>query len=227
MRSVSPMRSLRPLSTILAWLPSISCGQPEPRDEPFSLALVATSEAPLSEIPYVTLVSEDIACVIESFEVRVHCIHRNGTEVGVFGRSGEGPGEFRTPLFLVRGPDETLGVVDIASNRMSIFETDGGMDVSSETSWNCFHAGLRRFFVDFGWHLVPTGWRRSWSCFLARRAGHRFGRSLVGKSLPQWIADGFRMRTHPYGWPHGRRGLARSQLRVPCLQRASDSLQGP
>ena len=119
------MRSLWPLSTVLAWLPSISCGQPEPRDTSFSLAPVATSEAPLSEIPYVRLVSEDVACVIESFEVRVHCIHRSGTEVGVFGRSGEGPGEFRTPLFLVRGPDETLGVVDIASNRMSIFEPTG------------------------------------------------------------------------------------------------------
>ena len=125
MRSVAPMRSLWPLSTVLAWLASISCGQPKPRDEPFSLAPVATSEAPLSEIPYVRLVSEDVACVIESFEVRVHCIHRSGTEVGVFGRSGEGPGELRLPLYLVRGPDETLGVVDIALQRMSIFEPTG------------------------------------------------------------------------------------------------------
>ena len=139
------MRSLRPLSTILALLPSISCGQPDPRDASFPLASVATSEAPLSEIPYVTLVTEDIACVIESFEVRVHCIHRSGTEVGVFGRPGEGPGEFRTPLFLVRGPDETLGVVDIALNRMSIFEPTGELTSQVRLPGTAFTPAARSF----------------------------------------------------------------------------------
>lgn len=123
--SAPHLRGLRPFLAVWAALTCISCGQPEPGDTSVPLAPVVTSRAPLSDIPYVRLVSEDVGCVIDSFEVRIHCIHRSGRAVGVFGQSGEGPGEFRTPLFLVRGPNETVGVVDIGLSRMSVFEPTG------------------------------------------------------------------------------------------------------
>ena len=45
--------------------------------------------------------------------------------MGVFGRAGEGPGEFASPAYLARGDDETVGVMDLGLNRFTIFEPSG------------------------------------------------------------------------------------------------------
>lgn len=74
----------------------------------------------------IALANETTACVIESYEHRVHCIDRDDdAPVGIFGREGAGPGAFRTPVHLIRGPEETVGVIDIALGRMTIFEPTG------------------------------------------------------------------------------------------------------
>ena len=61
------------------------------------------------------------ACVIDSYEVRVRCVDRNGDVVGVFGREGEGPGEFGRASALAGGADNTVGVVDNWLGRFSVF----------------------------------------------------------------------------------------------------------
>ena len=68
---------------------------------------VATSEAPLTGINSIALADEATACVIESYEERIHCLSRNGEVVGAFGRPGEGPGEFRSLMEVVGGPNGT------------------------------------------------------------------------------------------------------------------------
>ena len=70
---------------------------------------VAASGAPLSGINSIALADETTACVIESYEDRIHCRTRNDEAVGTFGRPGEGPGEFRSLAEIVGGPNSTIG----------------------------------------------------------------------------------------------------------------------
>lgn len=86
---------------------------------------VATSRAPLSGLSSIALADEATACVIDSYEDRIHCMARNGEEVGAFGRPGEGPGEFRSLVEVVGGPNGAIGAIDWGLARMTIFETTG------------------------------------------------------------------------------------------------------
>ena len=45
--------------------------------------------------------------------------------VGAFGSEGAGPGEFRDPAVVERGPDETVAVVDVELARLTLFEPSG------------------------------------------------------------------------------------------------------
>ncbi len=96
----------------------------EPKEMAVPLAPVASSEAPLSRNRHIALATEMTACVIDDYESRVHCIHRDDGHPALFGQRGEGPGEFPDASGrIVRGPDATVGVV--TAGRMSIFEASG------------------------------------------------------------------------------------------------------
>ena len=110
-------------------LPPIACAGPEPGELILPLTPVAASRSPLSLNESIALVSEAVACVIDSYQVRVHCIGRDDAPARVFGRRGRGPGELEDPNRVVRGPDETIGVIDYSTDRMSVF-TPGGELVS-------------------------------------------------------------------------------------------------
>ena len=87
---------------------------------------IGTVEVPLSQGGSIALLSdENTACVIDTYEVQVRCVDRNGDAVGVFGREGEGPGEFSWPHRLVGGPNNTVGTVDDRLQRFSVFEPTG------------------------------------------------------------------------------------------------------
>ena len=86
---------------------------------------VATSNAPLTGINSIALADESTACVIESYEDRIHCLGPNGQAVGAFGRPGEGPGEFRSLMDVVGGPNGTIGAIDWGLARMTVFQTTG------------------------------------------------------------------------------------------------------
>ena len=109
----------------MAVLVSGSCTEPESGETALRLVPVASSSSPLSEGESIALVTEVVACVIDSYEVRIHCSGRDDVQIGVFGRSGEGPGEFETPLDVIRGPDETVGVIDWGLMRISVFTPTG------------------------------------------------------------------------------------------------------
>ena len=86
---------------------------------------VASAPVPFSNRSDGTLVDENTVCVTNSYEVRVECVGRDGSVVGVFGRRGEGPGEFSIAPGLVRGPDATIGA--ISRNRLTVFAPSGAM----------------------------------------------------------------------------------------------------
>ena len=92
----------------------------------FTPELTRTIAVPLSESEEVALLADErTACVIDSYEGQVRCMEGEGSVVGVFGREGEGPGEFGDPTHLARGETGTVGVVDSDLGRFTVFEPSG------------------------------------------------------------------------------------------------------
>ena len=115
-------RGLR-LASIALVLASCDSGT-GPEATAIPLTPFASSQAPLSINGYLALATEATACVVNDYETRVHCIHRDGEQADVFGRRGGGPGEFRSrPRLVTRGPDGTVAV--IGYNWMALFEQSG------------------------------------------------------------------------------------------------------
>lgn len=104
-----------------------ACVEGDTSGEPvFAPEVIGTASVPLSENNHVAVLADGrVACVIESYEQRVHCVDREGGSVGSFGREGEGPGEFGGAASLVRGEGGTIGVVDLPLSRFSVFEPSG------------------------------------------------------------------------------------------------------
>lgn len=123
----------------------------------FTPEVVGTASVPLSDNNEVALLADGrVACVIESYEKRVHCVDREGGGVGSFGRAGEGPGEFGGAAALVRGDRGTIGVVDYELSRFSVFEPSGafvssvslpGVAFSPVASFDTVLAGVSRLLV--------------------------------------------------------------------------------
>lgn len=88
-------------------------------------APVAEVGAPASAASSVALVSEGTACVVDSYFVRIHCLHRDGRPAEVWGRQGEGPGEFADIQAVVRGPQGSVAVVDGDLRRVTTFQPTG------------------------------------------------------------------------------------------------------
>ena len=110
---------------ILGMAATAGC-QAEPLDDGIvSLRPAATAKAPISMSVDIALVSEDIACVINSFDPRLYCVNSRRQVVGTFGREGEGPGELRPPAYIERGPDGTVAVFELGAAQMTSFRPDG------------------------------------------------------------------------------------------------------
>ena len=122
------------------WTPTLAallalagaCAQDDADGEAiFTPELIGTASVPWSESDRVTLLADErVACVVDSYETRVRCVDREGPVVGVFGREGEGPGEFGSSdspnsLHLVRGEEGTVGVYDGGLGRFTVFEPSG------------------------------------------------------------------------------------------------------
>ena len=75
----------------------------------------------------IALVSDDIACFPDRYEFTVMCYDRSGERLGVWGREGEGPGEFQSPITVRRWLDGQVAVFDIGAERMTLFEPTGRM----------------------------------------------------------------------------------------------------
>lgn len=101
-------------------------------DDESILALVPASTSPNTWATgdAVVLSSDSIACVIDSLELGVLCTERSSDRRMRFGRRGAGPGEFRHPNGILRGPEGTIGVVDLELNRLTIIEPISGTLVS-------------------------------------------------------------------------------------------------
>lgn len=112
----------------VALLASAACAGADPAGDAslFTPAVVATATLPPSESDQIALLADGrVTCVVDSYETRVRCVDTDGAVVGVFGRKGEGPGEFGTVSYLARGEEGTIGVHDLELGRFTIFAPSG------------------------------------------------------------------------------------------------------
>lgn len=143
----SDLTAILRIPTLAALLAlTTACGQPDTTDDGiFTPELTHTATLPQSEHEAVTVLADErTACVVDSYEDRIRCVDREGTVVGVFGRKGEGPGEFDNPAYLARGDEGTVGVMDLGLNRFTIFEPSGTY-VSDVTTPGGAFSPLRSF----------------------------------------------------------------------------------
>ncbi len=119
----APRAKLASLAAIVAVTATASCDSGRVEMPTVVLEPFASTTVPLSDRDDGVLVDENVLCVTNSFEVRVECVARDGSVVGVFGRQGGGPGEFEIAPGLVRGTDGTVGA--ISQNRLTVFEPSG------------------------------------------------------------------------------------------------------
>jgi len=113
------------MAALLLTAATAVCTEDATDDRVIHLRPFATTGAPLSMSSQVALVSERVACVVDSFEHRIHCVDSSRRAVGVFGREGEGPGEFRGPPWVMRGPGAMVAAFDLRSAQLTFFEPDG------------------------------------------------------------------------------------------------------
>ena len=227
---MNPIRWSRRFATaVVSTLVGISCGEP---DSVVSWVIpldpVATSEAPLSDEGEIALAAETTACVIESYEYRVHCINRDDGSVNVFGRAGEGPGEFRDLTHVVRGSGGTIGVIDYALDRLTVFEPSGkrvsearipsGINPGVSLGHRLMGQRLELESISFR-HLeldIASGkmtWQRIFPYRLAAEAGCKpgEGRPLPEGSVPRLppsLGRGYMFPNHAMLFP----GLCRGQM---------------
>ena len=92
-----------------------------------SLQPFAQHSVRLSQRDEIALVGEATACVVDSYESAVVCYDPQGAEVAVWGREGEGPGEFSKggPGELVSMAGERVGAWSSRHSRLSVFRVDG------------------------------------------------------------------------------------------------------
>ena len=126
-RCFNPVRPLRIPSVAALLAFAGACGQDDAAgDAIFTPEVVSTAALPLSGSNGVALLADErTACAIDSYEGQIRCVDSDGAVVGVFGRKGEGPGEFGRLGYLARGEEGTVGVVDAQLGRFTVFEPSG------------------------------------------------------------------------------------------------------
>ena len=145
-RRFNTVRPLR-ISSVAALLAFAgACGQGDAAgDAIFTPEVIGTVVLPLSESDRVALLADErTACAIDSYEGQIRCVDSEGAVVGVFGRKGEGPGEFGRPGNLARGEEGTVGVHDAGLGRFTVFEPSGAY-VSEVRAPASYFVPLRSF----------------------------------------------------------------------------------
>lgn len=131
-RSPIPQRGMA-LAVCAAMALAAACGPEDDPQETFvALEPSAESTAPLSESNRIAATLEGIACVIDSYEIRIYCADRDDRMIGYFGREGDGPGEFIGPTSIDRAPDGGIVVTDMGRGRLLWFRPTGELLSESE-----------------------------------------------------------------------------------------------
>lgn len=86
---------------------------------------ILVNDIPISDIRDVKVGKDGNIYVLDSRNFRIIVFNNEGVVTGAFGRSGEGPGEFRQPVHMELTEEVNLYVLDGALNRITAFTPDG------------------------------------------------------------------------------------------------------
>lgn len=119
------------------------------------LSPFASSGASMSTTNHIAILSEEVACVTDSYESRIHCVDRVGGDITIFGSEGKGPGEFEALSAIERGGDGHVVAMDfgVGGGRLNFFGMDGIL-VSETRLPSGFQVTLLRGGHLFGFELV-------------------------------------------------------------------------
>ncbi len=121
--------------------------------EPIALSPFASQGAPISTSNDVAIISEEIVCLSNSYEFRIHCVDRINGNATVIGGEGRGPGEFGAPPGIRRSRDGHVVAIDIREDRLTLFKPNGTL-VSETRLPSGFSPTLLRGDRLFGFELV-------------------------------------------------------------------------
>ena len=126
-------------------LVATAVGAQDAADVPDVIELLpfASSGAPFSTSKDIAIVSEEIACVINSFESSIHCVERGDGSVTEFGSEGEGPGEFVGLTGIERSREGQVVAVDVGRERLTFFKPDGTMMSETRLPADFYPSALR------------------------------------------------------------------------------------
>jgi len=83
------------------------------------------ASSPLSRVLAAEVLADGRIAVLDGLLEQVVVYDREGQEVGLVGRPGQGPGEFVQAATLLEGSDGSLQVYDLRQRRLSTFHHDG------------------------------------------------------------------------------------------------------
>ena len=121
--------------------------------ETINLSPFASHSAPISTSNHAAVLSEEIACVSNSYESQIHCVDRINGNVTVFGGEGRGPGEFASLSGIGRSRDGHVVAMDIGEDRLTFFSPNG-MLVSETRLPQSFSPALLRGDRLYGFEFV-------------------------------------------------------------------------
>ena len=114
------------------WLAWAACGPPDgaPGDRrhgpdllPLPPVLIAEpDDAPIGNLTFLSQGPDGSSYITDLDRARVLAYSRSGRPLGVFGRPGGGPGEFRLPAVSGVVADSLLAVNDLGLHRLSVFD---------------------------------------------------------------------------------------------------------
>ncbi|MCY3548744.1 MAG: hypothetical protein OXH49_17850 [Gemmatimonadetes bacterium] len=194
------------MAAILVVAATSGCAEAPAGPSELPLSPVASTDARLSEIDDIALVSEQVVCAIDSYETQVRCSDRAGNPVGLFGREGEGPGEFGGLAAIERGPQGTVGIVDLGLSRLS-FHTPSGALVSQVGMPPRFapHSIAGRSVYGIGVEF-PDGTVGDGGTWIPKEVDAVSGEMLWERSDIEDLADTSCGKVRK-GWPDGKGGF--------------------
>ena len=102
-----------------AGLSVLACeGSSPPPPKVYELSRVARVTVPVPTASReIILAEEDVACIIYSYDEQIYCMARDGNAF-TLGQAGDGPGEFRGLVTLLRSEDGTIAAIDRSGLRV-------------------------------------------------------------------------------------------------------------
>lgn len=123
-------RAVAGLTTLAVLGSFVACGSGEVDDPRVPERWASSVGAPYTQSPFLRLVGDSTACLVDSYEAQVVCGGPAWQDVTRFGREGRGPGEFNAIQAISSLSSDRLGVVDFGNQRVTVLGAGGRIETT-------------------------------------------------------------------------------------------------